>query len=192
MKQPNLSMLAAALVLVCSSGAMAADMSKDDYNSARDRISRNYKDAKSACGSYAGNAKDVCNAQAEMDEHVAKAKLDADYDPSLKNRYNISIATEEGNYAVAREKCNSLAGNTKDVCVQEAKAAQTSARADAEAWLKTAQANQTASDKSATARADADASKRDADYAVARERCDMYSGEAKSNCLKDAKVRFGK
>ena len=191
MRQSNLSILAAALI-ACSTSVMAANMSKDDYNAARDRISADYKAAKAACGSFAGNAKDVCIAQAEMNEHVAKAQLDADYDPTLKNRYNVSIATEEGNYAIAREKCNSLAGNRKDVCVQEAKANQTAARADAEAWLKTAQANQTANDKSATARADADATKRDADYAVAKERCDNYSGDAKSNCLKDAKARFGK
>lgn len=34
--------------------------------------------------------------------------------------------------------------------------------------------------------------KRNADYAVAKERCDKFSGESKSNCNNGAKARFGK
>jgi hypothetical protein len=34
--------------------------------------------------------------------------------------------------------------------------------------------------------------KRDAEYALAREKCDSFSGQAKDRCISDAKARFGK
>jgi hypothetical protein len=46
--------------------------------------------------------------------------------------------------------------------------------------------------KTAEARQDANADKRDADYKVAVERCDAMSGAAKSECTAAAKARFGK
>jgi hypothetical protein len=44
----------------------------------------------------------------------------------------------------------------------------------------------------ADARKDAASDKRDADCAVAKEKCDAFASDAKSNCRKAAKVRFGK
>jgi hypothetical protein len=34
--------------------------------------------------------------------------------------------------------------------------------------------------------------KRDADYVVAKEKCDVFSSDAKSHCMNEAKARFGK
>jgi hypothetical protein len=67
--------------------------------------------------------------------------------------------------------------------------------------MKTANANEQAARTSATAnnkagaqgdvaRRDAAAIKRDADYAVAKEKCDAFSGDAKNNCLNEARARF--
>ena len=42
------------------------------------------------------------------------------------------------------------------------------------------------------ARQDAAADKRDAAYAVAKEKCDAFSSDAKDRCLTDAKARYGK
>lgn len=42
------------------------------------------------------------------------------------------------------------------------------------------------------ARPDADAAKRDADYAAAKDKCNAFTGEVKVNCLGNAKARFGK
>jgi hypothetical protein len=58
--------------------------------------------------------------------------------------------------------------------------------------MTSAKANSKASDAGAEARKDAVLDKRDADYAVAKERCDIFAGDAKANCLNDAKARFGK
>jgi starch phosphorylase len=90
------------------------------------------------------------------------------------------------------EKCDDKAGNDKDVCVKQAKAAETRAKADAKANMKVAKAGQAATEKSSAARKDAAEDKRDADYAVAKEKCDKFSGDAKDRCLNEAKARFGK
>ncbi len=36
------------------------------------------------------------------------------------------------------------------------------------------------------------ADKRDADYAVAKEKCDAFSSDAKDRCMADEKARYGK
>jgi hypothetical protein len=180
MKKPAFSAIAVVVFLMSSAAAMGAGMSKDDYRASKDRIAADYKNAKATCGSYAGNTKDVCVADADGKNSVAKAQLEATYEPTLKNRYDVSIATAEARYAVAREKCNTLAGNGKDVCIKQAEADQVAAKSDAKVWLNGAGANQTASNN-----------RRDADYAVAKEKCSAFSGDAKDNCLRDAKARFG-
>jgi hypothetical protein len=91
------------------------------------------------------------------------------------------MAIADADYEVAKEKCDARAGNDKDVCLKEAKAAQTRARADVKANRTSQEAN-----------TDAKQSTRDADYKVAVERCDAMSGSAKDQCIAQAKARFGR
>ena len=94
------------------------------------------------------------------------------------------------------------AGNEKDVCVKEAKAAKvhalsnaktrlTISKADAAAGEKSADANAEASAIGTEARHDAAGADADAEYAVAREKCNGLAGDSKDRCVSDAKVRFG-
>ena len=188
----NIKTIAIALSLAFSAGAMAQSMSKADYQTGKDRIAAEYKSARGACNSFSGNANDICVAEAKGKENIAKAELETSYKPSAKTKYDVRVAKAEADYAVAKEKCDDLAGNPKDVCVKEAKAAQIAAKADAKAQMKTTAANTTASEKSADARKDARADKTDAEYAVAKEKCDALAGGAKDKCLDDAKLRFNK
>ena len=102
------------------------------------------------------------------------------------------MARADANYEVAKEKCDDLAGNAKDVCVKEAKAAHVKAKADAKVDRVAADSSNTAVQKTAEARKDAAEDKRDADYKVAVEKCDALAGDAKDACVRDAKARFGK
>lgn len=95
-------------------------------------------------------------------------------------------------YKADRERCGALAGNAKDVCLKEVKAAETKAKADAKAERESTEAHKDAAERSAEARKDAAETKRDADYRVAVERCDRFAGDAKDTCVRDAKARFGK
>ncbi|MEO8755868.1 MAG: hypothetical protein ABI624_24660, partial [Casimicrobiaceae bacterium] len=102
------------------------------------------------------------------------------------------VARADATYDVAKEKCDDLAGNPKDVCVKEAKAAHVKSTADAKVDRVAADTHNTANDKTAAAMRDASNDKRDADYKVAIEKCDAMAGTAKDGCVRDAKMRFGK
>jgi len=188
----NINVIALAVSLAFSAGAMAQGLSKNDYKAGKDKITAEYKLAKTGCASLSGNPKDICMAEAKGKEKVAKAELEASYKPTLENTYQARVAKAEADYAVAKEKCDDLAGNAKDVCVKEAKAAEATAKADAKSQLKTVDAKATADEKSSDARKDAAAAKLDAEYKVAKEKCDAMAGNAKDVCVKDAKARFGK
>jgi hypothetical protein len=161
--------------------AHAATGDKAAYKAGKDSIAATYKSDKDACGSLAGNAKDICMEEAKGKEKVAKAELEYGYTGKPKDQNAIAVAKADAAYAVAKEKCDDLAGNPKDVCVKEAKAQHTRGLADAKVTK-----------VSADARRDAGADKRDADYKVATEKCEALAGDAKTGCMNDAKARFGK
>jgi hypothetical protein len=120
-------------------------------------------------------------AEAKGNQKVAKAELDARDRNTNKARQEAREARAEADYQVAKEKCDDKGGNEKNVCLKEAKAARTAAMADAKVVR-----------KAGDARKDAAEDKRDANYAVARERCAKFAGDAKDRCLNDAKVQYGK
>lgn len=162
------------------STAYAAGMSKADYRAGKEKISTKYKADKAACASQAGNAKDVCIEEAKGKEKVARAELEYAYTGKSADHDKIAVAQAEATYAIAKEKCDDMAGNAKDVCVKEAKAAETKALADAKM-----------SKEIKTSRKDAAQDKREADYKVAIEKCDAMAGDAKDACVAAAKHKYG-
>lgn len=77
--------------------------------------------AKERCDDQAGNAKDVCLKQADA-AHVkanAQAKL-SKTDADARDEANDE--SREADYQVAIEKCDALAGDTKDLCIAQSKA----------------------------------------------------------------------
>ena len=187
----NIHAIALAVSLAFSAGAMAQNVSKDDYLSVKDKIAADYKLAKASCDSLSGNPNDICMAGAKGNEKVALAELEAGYKPTPENRYQARVVKADAEYQLAKERCDDRAGNTKDVCMKEAMSAETAAKADAKAQMKTADANATANEKSADARKDATEDKLGAQYKVAKEKCDTYAGNAKDICVNEAKVKFG-
>jgi len=203
MNKPYSRAMALAIGLAFSTGALAQALSKADYQAGKDSISAEYKTQKAACSSLSANAYDICIAEAKGKEKVANAAIESSYKPTRKNHYEERVAKAEADYSVAKTRCNDLAGNPKDVCVKEAKAAQTIAKADAKSQMKSSNANDAADEKSAEARDEArtksaDARKdarvetMEAEYGVAKEKCATYAGGAKDYCLDQAKARFGK
>ena len=175
----KLALLSAALLILPA--AQAAMMSKGDYASAKSRIKADYKTDKAACGAQSGNAKDICIEEGKAKEKVALAELEFSYSGKAADGTKVLVAKAESTYAVAKERCDDLAGNPKAVCVKEAKAVEVKALADAKLGKEIG-----------AARKDAAADKRDADYKVAIEKCDALAGDAKSGCVASAKMTFGK
>lgn len=98
-----------------------------------------------------------------------------------KADYTAGKARISAGYKADRAACDAQSGNAKDVCVQEAKAVEVKALADAKMGKEIRDARQ-----------DAATEKLDADYKVAIEKCDALAGDAKNNCVAAAKARFGK
>ena len=121
MNKLNMTAIAAAIGLVFSAGVMAQSMSKEAYKAAEDRIAAEYTTDKAKCDPLSGNTKDICIAEAKGKEKVAKADLEARYEPTAKNHYKARVAKAEADYAVANEKCDSLASGAKERCLEEAK-----------------------------------------------------------------------
>lgn len=190
MKYTNINVFALAIGFALSTGAIAESMTKEQYESLVTKIDTDYKIAKEICDSLAGNANDVCDAEAKGKLNVAKAELEYNHEPTVKTLYNARIAKADAEYSVATEKCDDKDGNVKDVCVKEAKAAKTQQTAAAEAQMKTSKADAVAIEKSSDARKDAEKDMRDANYAVAKEKCDALASDSKDLCLKDAKVHY--
>jgi hypothetical protein len=170
----------------------AAPISKDAYDATVKNADAQYKMEKDACASRSGNAKDICLAEASGKEKVAKADAEAAYKNTPKVREDARITRAEASYNVAKEKCDELSGNPKDVCVKEANAALVKAKADAKVDRVAAETRHDAETKQADARNEAIKDKRDAEYKVAIEKCDALAGPAKDTCVSGAKVQYGK
>ncbi len=161
--------------------AHAATMSRADYRSSHSRIKADYKVEKTACDSQAGNAKDICVEQAKAKEKVALADLEFNRSGKESDRTKAMVAKAESSYDVAKERCDDLTGNPKDVCVKEAKAVEVKALADAKLGKEIGEA-----------RKDAATDKSDANYKVAIEKCDALAGDARSSCVTNAKTTYGR
>lgn len=193
MKTSNLLIaLLSSAGLAMAGGVAAQTMGKDAQTSAYKSAESQYKMDREACNTMSGNAKDICVEDAKGKEKVAKAEADAAFMNTPKSREAARIAHADAVYNVAKEKCDDLAGNAKDVCVKEAKAAHVKATADAHVDRVAADTRTTSSEKMAATRRDAAEDKRDADYKVAIEKCDALSGAPKDTCVQNAKARYGK
>lgn len=167
--------------LTVASAAMAMTETRADYKATVDKASANYKMARDKCDSLSGNGKDVCVEEAKAVEKRAKADAKAHYKHTPKAQTAALIAAADADYAVAKAKCGAKAGNDMNVCVEEAKAAQTKAVAEAKA-------NKKVSDARVEAREDT----READYKVAAQKCDALSGADKDSCVSTAKAKFSR
>lgn len=108
----------------------------------------------------------VVLASGAMAQNMPKAQYKAD-------KEKISI-----DYKSAREACNALSDNAKDICVAQAKGQEKIAHADLEAAYKPSQSKQY---KARVAKAEAA-------YDLAKQRCDDLTGNPKAVCITEAKA----
>jgi hypothetical protein len=190
MKRSTL-LLTLAAGLAFSPLARAETMTKGQYDSAKKPIEATAKAGLSSCDTLAANAKDICVAEVKGKENVAMAELHAQYEPTVTTRKAIHTAKAEAAYNVSMERCDGRAGNDKDVCVKEAKAARVTALSNAQSQATISNANATASTVGNEARHEAAVEKAGAEYAVAKEKCNGLAGDTRDTCVNDAKARYG-
>lgn len=179
MTKTALSILMAASLGVCAGMAQAQNFSKSIYEGAKQDIKSTYKIEKDACDKQSGNVKDVCVKEAKGREDVALARLEANYSGKPKDASKVVEARYEARYDVAKERCDDLSGDAKDVCQREAKTTYEKAKADHKQNKKVAEAVH-----------DAAEARQEADYKLAHEKCGTLSGDAKEVCINSAKARF--
>jgi hypothetical protein len=100
-------------------------------------------------------------------------------DKADRKVHNADEERIESEYKVAKEKCDALSGNQKDICIAEAKGKEKVAKAENDA--------KNAKDQ-AKAHARVERVKADADYDVAKQKCQENKGNEKDVCLKQAKA----
>ena len=99
--------------------------------------------------------------------------------PMTRTAYRAALDRASSDYNRKRAGCRSLKGNERTVCVAEAKAESTKAQSAAEAAFR----------NTPRARMDARVAAANADYSVAKARCNERSGSERRACLKTAKDR---
>ena len=175
-----------------SGAAFAENITQETYNAAKSQADMEYKTSKQKCDSFAGNAKDICMVKARGALSIAKADADSNYKGTEPARLKAAKAKVEAEYLVANERCDDLSGNKKDVCRQEAKASKVKGDEAAQLASKKVEATSEFMNTENKARQQAGQANRDAEYKVAVEKCDQYSGDAKEQCITAAKSEFGK
>ena len=109
--------------------------------------------------------------RADEVSHDAKRAADVQHDEA--------VSQAKAEYKEARARCNDLGGNPKDVCIKEAKAVKKSTIADANA-----------AKKNAATSAEANEDKREAEFKVAKAKCDSMSGNTRDICEKEAEAKY--
>jgi hypothetical protein len=92
--------------------------------------------------------------------------------------YSAGKTRISGDYKADKLACDAMAGNAKDICIEEAKAKEKVAKAELEFSH-----SGTAQDQNKVLVAKAEST-----YAVAKERCDDKAGNDKDVCVKEAKA----
>jgi hypothetical protein len=179
-------------VLLAAAGAQAQQaMSKDAFRAQKKAIEATYDAHQARCKPHKGNQREVCMARVRGERDIAVAELDMRFKPSAKNDEKLRMARAEANYDVAKTQCETMEGNAKEVCQKDAKAVLAAAEAEAKLQNQVAEVHRR-SDAVVQDRSQQQLAQMEAQFAAARERCEMLQGEARNDCLINARKRFGK
>lgn len=159
--------------------ANPAPITEEVYKLAKDDLEQHYAREKLTCDSVTGNAKDICQAEVTGAEKVAQARLKAQHTGKQADKDAATEAGINARHKIAKERCDDLQGNQKDVCEKQTKAEHDKAMVSLKARQEIKEIRDEAAQK-----------KRDAELKVAQERCDGLAGSAKDACHASAKARF--
>ena len=180
--------LVASLCLVGLSHADASDppMPEVEYEAARKAIDSKLKTARAACKPQKGQRAQVCLLQAKGEARVARARLEAEREPTPDREQEVKEAQAEVDYAVARAACRQGTDKARKACVAQAQSRRDFAVRQAK--VEKVQAVRAQQREGKVARAELTEKEK---FAAAKARCDL-SGPERDRCLVEAKRRFGK
>lgn len=151
------------------------------YRMAMDKIAADHKASKQKCDAL--KDEDVCEEQADVARARAELAAVQKYDNTTANRDSARRKLAEAEYELAEEKCDTMKGDSKDSCMNNAKSVRTAALAE----LGTADKTRTAATAGAAGSAGLVASTdtKDPVKAAAVEKCDERGN--KTACLVENK-----
>jgi osmotically-inducible protein OsmY len=162
------------------------------YRQAMDKIAADHKAAKQKCDAL--KDEDVCEEQADVARARAELAAVQKHDNTTANRNAAQRKLAEAEYELAEEKCDTMNGNAKDSCMNNAKSVRTAALAklggtrdaddarDARTAVAVGGSGSTAATASALAQNDSPAyrqamDKVAADHKAAKQKCDALKEE---------------
>jgi len=161
-----------------------------EYKEVRQRIDTEHNSAQMHCNTLVGNARAVCKKEAKARAKVAEAELLYQANASDQHKHNLAKVKENTSYNVAREKCNGLKGNAKDICIKDVKVAHVKAVEAMRVEDALKEENVTSDKKSVDilyAKIHEKRNVRKAEYQAACARCNSYAGDIRGKCIADAK-----
>jgi hypothetical protein len=177
---PLIGLATAVLAGLAGAAPATTNFSRGAYDGAKADIQATYKAERDKCEAQAGNAGDICREQARGRERIALAQLEYNYTGSARDEIRLLEAQYKARYELAKERCDDLSGDGKDLCLREARTARDKAQAD----VKLAR-------RVTTAAEDAEIARAKADYKLEMEKCGQLSGDTKATCIASAKARYG-
>jgi hypothetical protein len=147
------------LLLPASFTVRAEAMTSIEYDAAQEQIQTDYDDAMAACDRLidsahdndivgrtadadstrmaeiafqgSSNAKGICTEQAAGERRVALAELEYRRSGAQDDRVRLEVAKADAAYDVAKQKCDEATPNANSICIEDAKAEATRAKAEA-------------------------------------------------------------
>ena len=154
------------------------------------RIAAQYNQAHAGCLRVEGHARELCEEKAQGERDVQLSALQLQARPTAENDRKLRLAKAEAAYEAAMVRCKAELGPARTVCREDANAALNAAKAEAQ--QPDARAAQALHAENAARERSAQPDRiAAAQFAAARERCEMLPIEAQPACMGEAKRRFG-
>lgn len=164
--------------------AQPAPQSAEEYKAAVTRADADYRVARERCNTAAGTSKAICVAEAKAAEKRAKADAVVAHKNTDQARYDARVEYAEADYMVAKERCREQGGNARDICMEEARAAEVKAKADAKASAPEASAPKDSDPGQDVVQSrETPPTAQTGERAAARAQCDTMSGNARDECI---------
>ena len=174
-----IAVVAAAGMLSTTVAQDAGGLDKEALERARFEVKANADGERRSCSRLAGNARAVCIDRVRGEERIALAQLQLSHTGAADDEFAFYQAQYEARYEVEKQRCADQSGKEKDICVQQARTERDKAKADARMARRINEA--VAEDTRARLKAD---------YELAREKCDLLSGDPRGVCIQSARERL--
>jgi hypothetical protein len=112
----------AAAINIGASATPEVSLTRAQYDAALEEIAATRPLVQARCDEEAGTGTELCRAQAEADEMLRSAEIEARFRRDQASARGAQFARIEARYQVERTKCAAMGGNNRDRCLVAAHA----------------------------------------------------------------------